>query len=103
MTRRWIQHPVTHELIPREQYERPSIQTHAVHGDITPFISPIDKSLISDRGQLREHMRRHNVTNAADYPPEYLARKRREHSTEKNASIERKRTMYETWTKLEQG
>jgi hypothetical protein len=103
MSRRWIQDPVTHELVPREQYIRPSTKTHAVHGDIQPFVSPIDKSVISDRGQLREHMRRHNVTNAADYSPEYLARRRAEVTNEKGASLERKRTMYETWNTLERG
>jgi hypothetical protein len=98
---RWIQHPITHELVPRDEYVRPSAQTHAVHGDIQPFISPIDRTLISDRGQLREHMRVHNVTHADDYSPEYLAKKRAEHTNEKGASLERKRTMYETWTRLE--
>lgn len=101
MTRRWVQHPVTHELIPRDEYVRPVAQTHAVHGDLQPFISPIDKTLISDRAQLREHNKRHNVTHASDYSPEYLAKKRHEQTTEKGAAKERRQIMYDAWNSLE--
>ena len=30
-------------------------------GDIQEFVSPIDKSVISSRSQVREHERKHNV------------------------------------------
>ena len=29
--------------------------------DIQPFVSPIDKTLITSRSQVREHERKHNV------------------------------------------
>lgn len=43
-----------------------------VHGDIETFKSPIDGSIISDRAQLREHNRKHGVTDMRDYSPEYI-------------------------------
>lgn len=100
-TRSWIQHPITHELVPRDQYVRPSTKTHDIQPDIEPFVSPIDKSLISSRSQLREHNRKHNVTNASDYSQEYLAKKRQEQTIEKGAALERKRLMYEAWNNFE--
>lgn len=51
---------------------------HFVHGDLQPFVSHVDGSEISDRRQLREHNRRHGVTNSADYSPEYMAKKAKE-------------------------
>lgn len=36
-------------------------------GDLEPFVSPIDGSVITGRAALREHNKRHNVTNVADY------------------------------------
>ena len=98
---RWIQHPITFELIPRDEYVRPKELSHYVLGEIEPFISPVDRTVIGSRAQLRAHNIRNNVTNAADYSPEYLAKKRHEHTFDKNASLERKKIMYERWTQLE--
>lgn len=39
--------------------------------DIEPFVSPVDGSVITGRKALREHNRRHNVTNAADFKEEW--------------------------------
>ena len=50
----------------------------AVHGDIEPFVSPVDGSVISDRKQLREHNLRNNVVNTAEFNPEFLERKQKE-------------------------
>lgn len=36
-------------------------------GDIEPFVSPVDGSLITGRAALREHNKKHEVTNVADY------------------------------------
>lgn len=38
-----------------------------IMGDIEPFVSTIDGSVISSRSHLREHMKQHGVTNVADY------------------------------------
>jgi hypothetical protein len=68
----WIQHPITGELVPRNEYVRPCVNgTAAVHGDLESFLSPIDRSVITDRRQLREHNKRHGVTNSADYGDNY--------------------------------
>jgi len=98
---RWIQDPITHKLVPRDQYVRPSTKTHDIQPDIAPFISPIDKSVISSRSQLREHNKKHNVTNASDYSPEFLARRRAQVNDTKSATLERKRTIYEAWNRAE--
>lgn len=36
-------------------------------GDIAPFVSPVDGSVISGRAAMREHFKQHGVTNVADY------------------------------------
>ena len=45
-----------------------------VHGDIEPFISPITKEVISDRGQLRRHNAKHGVTDSRDYSKDFMAK-----------------------------
>ena len=57
---------------------RPTHNTAAIQGDIQPFVSPVDGSVISDRKQLREHNKRNNVVNTAEFSPEFLQRKREE-------------------------
>ena len=57
---------------------RPANHTHAVQGDLEPFVSPVDGSVISDRKQLREHNKRNNVVNTAEFSDEFLAKKRKE-------------------------
>jgi hypothetical protein len=42
-------------------------RTAALHGDIDSFVSPVDGSVISDRKQLREHNKRNNVVNYAEF------------------------------------
>jgi hypothetical protein len=36
-------------------------KSHQVMGDIQEFVSPVGKTLISSRSQLREHERKHNI------------------------------------------
>lgn len=73
----YIQDPKTGKLVLRSEYVSPETGRYAsVHSDIAAFISPIDGSVIDDRGKLREHNRKHGVTNAADYSPEYLQKRR---------------------------
>lgn len=42
-------------------------RVHIIQPDITPFVSPVDGSVINSRRDLEEHNRRNNVTNAADF------------------------------------
>ncbi|MEE9365327.1 MAG: hypothetical protein V3W44_01445 [Dehalococcoidales bacterium] len=75
---RYIQCLKTNKLIPAEEYYAPKQAAHAVHGDIEPFVSPIDGTAISDRKQYNEHCKRHNVVPAAEFTPEFYARKAKE-------------------------
>jgi anti-sigma28 factor (negative regulator of flagellin synthesis) len=45
--------------------------------DIEPFVSPVDGKIITGRRALRDHNKRHNVTNAADFKEEW-SRKEKE-------------------------
>ena len=104
---RFIQHPITLKLIPAEEYCRPSENSHSIHGDIESFVSPIDHSVISDRNQLREHNKKHNVVNSAEFSQNFLDRKRvererilrGEHTSQEK--LVRKQEIYETIIKAE--
>lgn len=79
----------------------------AIQGDIQSFISPIDGSVISDRKQLREHNKKHDVVNASEFSPEYYARKEKERANfyegkhSRKETIERKQAIYETIMRAE--
>ena len=53
-----------YELIPVEQSS--AVISAAIHGDIDPFVSVVDGSVISDRRQLREHNKRNRVVQTED-------------------------------------
>ena len=65
MRKRYIQHPITLKLVPAEEYVRPD-RSHAVHGDIEPFVSHLDGTMITSRKDLREHNKRHGVVTAKE-------------------------------------
>ena len=81
---RFIQDPETHKMVPAEDYigEDSSNLYAAVHGDIDAFRSPIDGSIIDDRRKLREHNRRHGVTNSSDYSKGYIEDRARKRNAE---------------------
>jgi len=105
---RWRQDSKTGKLIPID--EAAAVRDAggvAVHGDIQPFVSPVDGSVISDMKQLREHNKRNNVVNAAEFTPEFYAEKAAERArlhqgehtkAEKHA---RKQELYEALTRAE--
>lgn len=89
----WVQHPITGKLIPRAEYVRPDMKAGAfVQGDITGFVSPIDGSLIDDRGKLRRHNERHGVTDARDYSASYYRTKEVERAQALSMTTERHKT-----------
>lgn len=49
-----------------------------VMGDIEPFVSPVDGTVISSRSHLREHMRQHGLAHVSDFdaPGGYWDKKR---------------------------
>lgn len=82
ITGRWRQCSVCDQLIPIDEWElHPHVnsgdhhQAAFVQGDIETFKSPIDGSIISDRAHLREHNRKHGVTDMRDYSPEYIKKR----------------------------
>lgn len=94
MRRRFIQDPDTLELIPAEQYARPQTNEAAmVMGDIQPYRSHIDGSLITTRSQHRAHLRSHGcveVGNELDAAMRAAPRAR-------PSSEQRKRQIAEVW------
>lgn len=76
----WVWDSAQGKLVPKGEYCRgeSSSDAPAVLGDIDAFVSPVDGSIIDDRGKLREHNKRHGVTNVADYGPDYFERKGKE-------------------------
>lgn len=60
---RYIQHPITHELIPESEYIDPRKppkygESAMVFGDITPYDSPIDGRAINGRNARKEDFKR---------------------------------------------
>ena len=76
----WIQ--INGQLIPKEEYygqnTRSSVAGYTILKDIEPFISPVDGKIINSRSQLRVHNKQHDVTNMADFSPEYVEKKVKE-------------------------
>jgi len=106
---RWIQHPITHKLVPADEYVRPKELSHFIHNDIESFVSPIDGSVISDRKQLSEHNKKHGVVNASEFSPEFYERKRKERERvlagdlPKAERLKTKQFMWEQLHRLERG
>ena len=103
---RWNEELGKHEFIPRDEAAM-ACDGVAIHGDITPFVSPVDGSIISDRKKLREHNKRNNVVNAAEFSDECIAQKRAErerifkgeHTREEK--LARKQELWEIITRAE--
>lgn len=68
---RWIQDPVTNQLIPADQWRGPSTSSASyIIPDIQPYKSMITGEMITSRSHHREHLRQHNVQeigNEIDY------------------------------------
>lgn len=93
--RTWVQDPDTGKLIPKEKYRRGKDYQHYVQGDVEAFVSPIDGSVIDDRGKLRRHNARHGVTDSRDYSQEFLqsTRERRHREQERDGRVDRIETI----------
>lgn len=79
----WVQCPVTNKLIPKEEYVRPVTgRSAAVHAGFEAFKSPVDGSIINGPKGLREHNKKHGVTNIQDYGDSYFERKHKERSAD---------------------
>jgi len=51
--------------------------THAIH-TMEEFISPIDQSVIRTPSDLARHNKKHGVTDARDYSPQFLEKAQNE-------------------------
>jgi len=77
-TKSWIWDSDKKALVPKEQYVRKSSKTPTIFASPKPFISPVSGELITDRKQLRDHNKRHEVTDIRDYGDGYFERKGKE-------------------------
>ncbi len=109
---RWRQDKDTGEFIPvDESAARKDMAEgryeHIIRGNFDNFKSPIDGSIISSQRDYDNHLKRHNVVNAAEFSPEYYARKAKERADffegnhDKKELHKRKQEIYETWTQAE--
>lgn len=68
MRRRYIQDKETGKLVEISQGSRSSQRKTAyVRGDIEPFVSHVDGSVIGSRSSLREHNNRNGVIQTSEY------------------------------------
>lgn len=72
----WIQCPITHKLIPREEFlEHIDNKSALIQTDIEAFVSPVDGRVISGRADLRQHNLKHGVTDPRDYGQSWFEKK----------------------------
>lgn len=64
--RRYVWDPELKELV-EIPLERVPEAAPYVWRDIEAYVSPVDGTVISDRGQHREHLKRHNMAPTADF------------------------------------
>lgn len=58
----YIQDPVTNKLIPKDEYyHRDDVNAPMVIGDIQPYKSMVDGSMITSRSQHRSHLKQHGM------------------------------------------
>jgi hypothetical protein len=77
----WVFCKKTQKLVPKEEYYQQQNQDPdhpSILKPIEEFVSPIDGSVISDRTHLREHNKRHGVTDMRDYGVDYFKRRGKE-------------------------
>jgi hypothetical protein len=94
MRRKWVYDPTTKEMVEVTYGRASSVDAPAVWGDLKPFVSPITGEHITDRGQLRRHMKANGVTFADDIKG--TAERARAERSRREAS-ERKRALVDAY------
>jgi hypothetical protein len=61
---RYIQDPVTHKLIPADEYYTEQVNSHYIMSDYQPYQSMVTGEMIDGRKAHREHLKRHNLVVA---------------------------------------
>lgn len=86
MTRRtYVYDPDLKEMVEVVREAPAAVNAPAVWGDIQPFRSQVNGIVISDRGQLRRHYKRHGVAPTADFK-ETWAKARAERDAKRNGT-----------------
>lgn len=75
MKRTFVQDPVTRKFV-EKQYYRPVL--HYVQGDVQPFISPVDGSIVNSKSGLRNHNAKNNVVNYEEFGDAHFEKKQKE-------------------------
>lgn len=96
----WVFCKETQKLVPKEEYYQRQAQADEYATILKPieeFVSPVDGTLISDRSHLREHNKRHGVTDMRDYGDRYFERRGKEKYNEMTGNTQQaKRERVET-------
>ena len=73
---RFRQDPLTGNLVDREELQNVArVNAPMVMRPMEAFQSPIDRTVIRTRQQLKVHNKRHGVTNVRDYKDGYVEKK----------------------------
>jgi hypothetical protein len=76
MRQRYIQDPVTHQLIPAEEYyQRSEVNAPMVMGDIQPYQSMATGEMITSRSRHREHLKQHGLIEVGN-ETKYISQKK---------------------------
>jgi hypothetical protein len=98
-----------HEFIPIDEAARTHNCSAAIHGDIDSFVSSVDRSVITDRKQLREHNLRNGVVNMDEYGADHWDKQEKVRDRHYNGehtsaeSLKRKQEIYEIIQRAEDG
>jgi len=71
----YVYDPIQKKVV--EKAKRTNVSLHAVH-TMEEFISPVDKSIIRTHADLRNHNKKHGVTDMRDYSPDFLDKAQKE-------------------------
>lgn len=64
MRRKFVYDPVSKEMVEVTAGSTADVDAPTVWGDQKPFQSPVTGEMITDRGQLRRHMKQHGIAPA---------------------------------------
>jgi hypothetical protein len=77
----WNEEQQTHVMVPCDAQAAARDSGIIVKGNFDAFKSPIDGSVIRNHREYDDHCRKHNVVPAAEFSPEYYARKEKERAS----------------------
>lgn len=99
--RRYVWDPKLKELVEvSADYVQPRPEAPNIFGDIEPFRSTVDGTVISSRSKLREHNKRNNVTFTEDFKGEWAEARRKREAEFQARNVDRREAIREA---LERG